>query len=249
MFDYGDLVFLDNQKTGSTYVSVFLEHCCLLQHVKSEKHAVVTDDFRPSAVYFSTVRNPVDVYKSLFRYGAEGRGSTHKHLMREGKLDLYENMSRWIEFMLDEKNAHMFREGYAPVAQLGVGLMSYRAMRITLRDPASVMSKANSYDDLVRLWSSAKIAQHIFRQEKLAHSLLKFSKKVVPEYFNQKAVEAFMAKPRRVNATKRLQEAPIPSELLHRIVEKESFLVDKFYPHLRPKLWPLSWIDALRLRA
>lgn len=263
MYDYGRLVYLDNQKTGSTFVSHFLSECCTLKNRKSKKHFAVKNDYRPKAVYFSTVRHPVDLYLSLYQYGSEKRGGTFKNLRSIGRFDLYSNMSDWIEFVLDEKNAAVFRSGYDEVAHLGIGLMSYRAMRITLRHqlkadkvPAATglaavksmikglvgaqqskvktnavdMASAKSYDDLIGMWRQKNIAKYVFKQEELNASLLDFATKTVPQFFDQEKTRAFLAGSDRVNTSNYTRPLSIPAELYGRIIEKEKFLIEQYYP-------------------
>lgn len=230
MYDYGRLVFLDNQKTGSTYVSQFLQECCALRHVKSHKHHPIRNDYRRDATYFSTVRHPADLYISLYQYGLDRKGSTYKRLKAMDRLDLYETLPTWLEFVLDESNADIFKEGYDLLAPLGIGFMSFRAMRITLQHPVKTMAQAKSYDELIGIWKKYTIAQHIFRQEDLNPSLLRFATETVPEYFHQDKVKAFLDTSERVNASKSKVESGIPEAQMQRILQKERFLIEEFYP-------------------
>ncbi|MGP3699763.1 hypothetical protein [Rhodobacter sp. NSM] len=232
MYDYGQLVFLDNQKTGSTFVSHFLRECCSLKHVKSKKHHPIRNDYRRSTVYFSTVRHPVDLYTSLYQYGLDGKGSTLKRIKAMDRMDLYKDLSAWLDFILDEANAAIFKEGYDLLAPLGVGFMSFRAMRITLQYPAKAMSAPKSYDEMVDIWKKYNIAHHIFRQEDLNSSLYKFAIETVPEYFHKDKVETFLNTSERVNVTLSKADSRIPAEQLGRILQKERFLVDQFYSNL-----------------
>ena len=230
MYDYGRLVFLDNQKTGSTYVSQFLQECCSQKHVKSQKHHPIRNDYRRDAAYFSTVRHPADLYISLYQYGLDRKGSTYKRLAAMKRLDLYETLPKWLDFVLNEANAGIFKEGYDLLAPLGVGFMSFRAMRITLQHPVKTMSEAKSYDELIAIWKKYSIAQHIFRQEDLNPSLMRFATQVVPEYFHQDKVRSFLDTSERVNASKSKVESGIPAEQMQRILAKERFLMAEFYP-------------------
>ncbi|SFU17928.1 hypothetical protein [Sedimentitalea nanhaiensis] len=245
MYDYGRLVFLDNQKTGSTYVSLFLKSCCALEHIKSAKHRPITASYRDDAVYFSTVRKPVSLYISLFQYGRDKRGSTYTSLRKRGLLDLYESFPRWLEFVLDEANAPIFQEQYGRFAHLGIGIMSYRAMRITLQYPTKTLLGAKSHDDLIDIWSRHNIAHHIFRQEELNVGLYQFATETVPEFFHQDAVRSFLDSPERVNVSKARKDAAVPGELMQRILEKEQFLTEKFYPDRQgqPSGPPLSLVS------
>lgn len=261
MYDYGKLVYLDNQKTGSTYVSHFLSNCCILEHVKSRKHYAVKRDYRPGSVYFSTVRHPVDLYISLYQYGCEQRGGTYKKIRKLGRLDLYESLPAWLDFVLDPQNAEVFSTGYAHVAGLGVGLMSFRSMHITLRHRVSnrhsrlrtsvvrsfkkamgravrpqavVMQSAKTYEDLIKMWTENTIAAHVFHQEQLNDSLLIFATQTVPDFFDQAAVRAFLDTSERINTSRPRESVEIPEDIYQLILTKERFLLDRFYvgqPH------------------
>ncbi|MGR3749144.1 hypothetical protein [Paracoccus sp. (in: a-proteobacteria)] len=229
MYDYGRLVFLDNQKTGSTYVSIFLKECCTLPLVKSMKHHPIRGDYRSNTIYFSTVRNPVDLYISLFRYGQDRKGITYKRLKALKLLHLYKDMPEWLDFVLDEGNAAIFQEGYNQISPLGIGLMSFRAMRITLRHPIKTMARAKSHDQLVRIWEKKRIAAYIFKQENLNEKLYHFSTEIVPQFFDRDRVENFLQTSDRVNASVSGASCSIPGELLQKIEEKERFLINSFY--------------------
>lgn len=229
MFDYGRLVFLDNQKTGSTYVSDFLNDCCALAHVRSHKHAPVREEYRPDSVYFSTVRHPADLYVSLYQYGADRKGGTFRRIRRIRRLDLYESLPKWLDFVLDEAHAELFDPGFAQVAQLGMGIMSFRTLRITLRNPQRTMAAARSHNELITTWRKHTIAKHIFRQEELNSCLLRFATETVPDFFHQEKVRAFLDTSGRVNASTARVGGSVPNEQLQRILARERFLIEEFY--------------------
>lgn len=232
MFDYGKLVFLDNQKTGSSYVAQFLEACCTLDRIhyhRPMKHVPVRDRYRPDTVYFTTVRNPLDLYSSLFRYGQDKKGNTWKRLRKMGLLHLYESYPKWLEFVLDEKNAHTFQEGYERFADMGVGLMTFRSMRITMAYPIRDLLKGKDYDSVIRIWEGRNIANHTFLQEKLNDSLRNFAENTVPEFFDMDKVNAFLTSDVQVNVTGVKADLAIPDSLRATVEEKERFLLRKFY--------------------
>ena len=85
MHDFGDIVYLDLQKTGSTFVSEFLRFACVCPERKFQKHGWITDDLRSSATYFITVRHPHALYSALYRYGLDRKGAIYNRLHRAGR--------------------------------------------------------------------------------------------------------------------------------------------------------------------
>lgn len=256
MYDYGRLVFLDNQKTGSTYVSKFLKSCCNLKavaHQRPTKHLPVGRLYSPKTVYFTTVREPFSLYQSLYRYGLANKGITWRRLKILDRLDLYDNFQLWLEFILDPKNAQVFDKGYHRFVKSGLGIMSYRTMRITLAHPVRSLwptqllnigpsrypihnyqlrltqKRVQNYDGLVRRWETRCIANYIFRQETLNASLLDFATKTVPQFFDQIKTKEFLSHPKRVNETPIRLDLEFPPSLKRLIEERERFLLDKFY--------------------
>ena len=65
MYDYGKLVYLDLQKTGSRFVVDFLEATCKLSLRSGDEHTFVREDYDPDTYYFITVRHPETQYSSL----------------------------------------------------------------------------------------------------------------------------------------------------------------------------------------
>jgi hypothetical protein len=92
MHDFGEIVYLDLQKTGSTFVSEFLKFACVCPEQKFQKHGWITEDLRSSATYFITVRHPHGLYSSLYRYGLDRKGAIYNRLQRAGRLSTYESL-------------------------------------------------------------------------------------------------------------------------------------------------------------
>ena len=232
MYDYGRLVFLDNQKTGSTFVSKFLETCCTLdrvKHPKGMKHVPVRSFYDKENTYFATVREPFALYSSLFRYGVDQKGSTWKGLKKRKLLHLYESFPDWLEFVLDDKNAAIFDTQFGKFAHLGVGLMSYRAMRITVPWPQKAFHGVETYDALIKRWEKRQISNYIFKQENLNESLRDFAQNTVPDFFDMDKVNAFLDAPQEVNVTGVRAKLEFPEDLRQEIARKERFLLEKFY--------------------
>jgi hypothetical protein len=88
----GPLVYLEVQKTGSTFIRASLE---LLARpgsavVKTRKHKPPSSsELRGATSIAITVRHPENYYPSLFRSGMRGRGQIHGMLESMGATSLY----------------------------------------------------------------------------------------------------------------------------------------------------------------
>ena len=104
MYDYGKLVYLDLQKTGSRFVVDFLESTCKLDLRSGDEHTFVREDYDPDKYYFITVRHPETQYSSLYRYGLGGnKGFVYRSIINSGREDLYDaenpRFNDWLEFV------------------------------------------------------------------------------------------------------------------------------------------------------
>jgi hypothetical protein len=104
-------------------------------------------------------------------------------------------------------------------------MMSYRAMRITVRQPTLTLSKATSYDQMIEIWSKKNIATHIFHQENLNASLDAFATKTVPQFFDQEAVHKFLHTAERINSSQPRDDIKIPRALIARILESSKLTI------------------------
>lgn len=232
MYDYGQLVYLDNQKTGGTFVSKFLQECCTLDLVSYEfrtKHRAVAEQYREDATYFSTVREPFDLYGSLYRYGQSNMGITWKRVRNRKRLDLYDDFPKWLEFILDPQNERIFESDYHGFSAMDVGIMSFRSMRITVKDPKADLGSTKTYDELIEQWDRCQISDFIFKQEDLNRCLFRFATKSVPDYFDQDEVVKFLSQPPKVNVTKVKTSLEFPPSLRTEIEKREKFLIDRYY--------------------
>ena len=86
MIDFGKIVYLDVQKTGSSFVARFLGECTTLPERSRHRHAPAKA-LRPDAFYFTTVRAPLSQYISLFQYGLQGRGGMVERFREAGMAE------------------------------------------------------------------------------------------------------------------------------------------------------------------
>lgn len=229
MQDHGDLVYLDVQKTGSTFVSSFLRWSCTLKMLRLEQHAPVTGDYRKDAYYLATVRHPLALYMSLYRYGVDGHGGIARRIRKAGRGDVYEGgLDRWLEFILDPMQAPILREGFDSVAALGLGLMTYRFIRLAIPNPMDVLPTARSMDDIRRLYAAHNLAPRVLRNESLNDELRSLAFEEQPQWFDQE-IAAEMLGGERMNSSSAPIPAPPSSDLMAEIERREALLLELFY--------------------
>jgi len=235
MHDFGKLIYLDLQKTGSTFVSRFLNETCTLRLVKESKHGRVQTRPDRSAFYFITIRHPVSQYSSLFRYGLDRRGALYKHLEQHGKAELYsdvpDSFNEWLRFMLAHENAAVLGEGFERIpGDYNLGFLSYRYLMLSLSRPEKTILKKPGDVDFLQYARDKCIVNHFILNEKLNEGLKELATKLKPEFFDQEKVAAFFRKADRVNTSTTEAHAigEIADDVLERIGSKERILLS-FY--------------------
>lgn len=235
MHDLGDIVYLDMHKTGSTVTSRFLNACCLGETQQFAKHRVLrAEEYRPDTFYFTTVRNPFDLYVSLYRYGCDRRGGVFHRLRAAGKAGLYargpDGFGDWLETVLDPGNAALLDPRYKVVAPLGLGFMSFRHLLYALCAPMQALRVCGSLEAIRSVYREAAIVDLVIRNEELAEGLGVLAFERLPDSFDPEAVRAFLDAMPRVNASR--SQAPLhwPETLRAEVARREALMVDLFYP-------------------
>ena len=119
MHQFETLTYLDVQKTGSSFVSQFLSKHMRERDAGLRKHAPVAKR-QAGMFYLISVRDPLQQYISLFRYGAGGHGSLRAFIDAQGHGALYDSvphgpvaaLERWLDFVLRPRHAAVLGEGY-----------------------------------------------------------------------------------------------------------------------------------------
>lgn len=231
MHDFGKIVYLEMQKSGSTFVNKFLNECCLLKEIKHQKHGVIRDDYDREKFYFITIRHPFDLYSSLYRYGLDGRGGMYKRLEKLGKTACYKSFNSFIEFVTDPKNALYLGGGYSEQIANQVGIMSFRFMKLSLQFPlkqmATILASGESLLDL----EDKFITNLEIRNENLNGELMRLSTELFPDLFNQEKVARFFYSNERVNSSTTPNDGGFRDEMervLALIEKKEALLLSRY---------------------
>lgn len=206
MHDFGKLVYLDLQKTGSTFVSRFLNETCTLALIKESKHERIHSRPDRAVFHFITVRHPISQYSSLFRYGLDRQGALYDHLAQRGDAGLYarepEAFSRWLRFVLQYENAAALGEGFERIPrEYNLGFLSYRYLMLSFARPEKTLLRKPKNVDLLEYAREKSIVNHVVFNETLNQGLMTLATQLKPEFFDQDRVAAFFAKGQRVNAS------------------------------------------------
>lgn len=236
MHDFGKLVYLDLQKSGSTFVSQFLNQTCSLPLVKEHKHERIDGwSYKRRAFYFITVRHPISQYSSLYRYGLDRRGGLYERLETLGKADLYGNsatsFNQWLRFVLDYENAALLGEDFEQTPRAyNLGFLSFRYLMLSLARPLKTLLKKPRSLDLLQYAEKKSIVDHVILNENLNEGLLDLARNKKPEYFDQRRVEEFFRSERKVNASTVDEESisAIDDDVRKLISAKERILLE-FY--------------------
>lgn len=210
MFEYQSFVYLDVQKTGSSYVRRLLHDFCEEKPLRGGHHHRIPADIDRGKFFFISTRDPVACYASLYAYGRAGSGKVRKRMERLGNEELYYNkddFGRWLEFVLDRKNARNLREGYSrPETQRlrkHIGFFSYRHLLLSAPDPIETFGGCATKAELKEAFEEKRLFTHVVHQESLAEDLKALVKGPLAGAFGARIDDAleFLDRDEKVNAS------------------------------------------------
>jgi len=237
VIEFQTFCFLQNHKTGCSFIEAFLRQQCSEDLVRYEKHRALRAR-RAGKFHFVGVREPLDAYLSLFNYGLDGRGEIFARLHAAGLgADHYtrgiNGFAGWLDLLLDpERGATFYPPGCESLAARG-GLLTVRFLRLAIpgweQDPS---------DDWRERLAGPDAVDAVLRHESLVEQMQALVCGPLHHAFaDSSRAHAWLAEAPRVNASRRRDRdaAPrLPAELCARLAERERFLYDVFYPGHRP---------------
>jgi hypothetical protein len=236
VIEFETFCFLQNHKTGCSFVESFLRQHCSEDLVRYEKHRALAERC-PGKFHFTGVREPLDAYLSLFNYGLDGKGEIFARLGAAGAGDHYaagiEGFADWLELLLDpQRAASLYPPGCAVVAAR-CGLLTARFLRLAIpgweHDPAG--------DWRERLAGPGAV-DAVLRYENLVEQMQALVGGPLRHAFaDPERARAWLAAGPRVNASQRRDRGHpprVPAGLRARLVARERLLYDAFYPAARP---------------
>lgn len=236
MDDFGRIVYLDVAKTGSTFISAFLQGNLAYQRVKQIKHGRIGSDFKKSSFYFVSVRNPLSQYLSLYGYGCQGAGAIYDRLKNSGHTNLYqpnkESFQQWLQFVLAGENARYLHSDYESIDTELMGFQTFRFLALSFQNPLAQLKPVHDYAALCRLYEKKKIHSLVVRNESLRTDMETLVENQPSSFVDTESAKRFLEESPRMNTSRPLgfDIGSIDEETLSLLGRKERFLLERFYP-------------------
>jgi hypothetical protein len=236
MIEFDSLCYLQNQKTGCTFVETLLRKFCSEGIVRYEKHRAAPAR-KPGKYYFVSVREPLDAYLSLYNFGLDGKGELFQRLSAAGHGHLYaagiDGFGAWLEFVLDAVNAPLVYPQRGVSLARELGLMSFRFLRLATlgfeQAAASLQDKA-----AIRAFAEReRLVDTVIRYESMVQELQELLKGPLRHAFaGLPAALDWLEQSPRINASTRRdgkQNVALPKLLLKKLHEREWYLYSTHY--------------------
>lgn len=233
MLRYPSFIYLQNQKTGSTFVEDFLMKHCSEPLLNYQKHAVL--DAAPGCFCFTNVREPLALYRSLFAYGLDGRGGIYQRLCANGFAGLYqqgpEGFPAWLEFMVGSEKADLLADHYSESIAKSIGIMTWRYLRLACPDFERAASSLTSQNSVLAYHDNNLVLGAVIRQEHLVEDLLTLIEGPLKAFIqDHDAATQWLASAPRVNRSlSSVDGVDIPEPLAAQIKSKEAILYKLYY--------------------
>lgn len=239
MLDYGTFCYLQNQKTGCTFVETFLRRWCAEPLLSYHKHAPAGARVA-GKFYFTNVREPLALYRSLYAYGLDGKGTVFLRLQRLGHGQLYQpqggGFAAWLDFVLQPVNAPLLSDAYTPALARGLGFMSWRFLRLACAGFEQAAPTFATQDDLSRYVRQHYLLGAVLKQESLLDDLCALVQgRLAASFADPAAAVAWLAQAPRVNTSSSAVDATADSldgALRQKLMHRENSLYRNFYPAL-----------------
>ena len=230
MLEFESFVYLDVQKTGSSFVRSYLRRLMSTEPIRRRRHEPV-ETVDSTKFYFITCRNPVAQYVSLYFYGVRGRGALFNALRRDQEVvRLYDGTSggfaKWVGVLLDPMNASRVDVGYSGVSYL-VGFQTWRFLTQAILDPATALSRCQSKEDVTRLYNERRIPKAVLHNERLRDQLAELvAGPLAPSVQDARRAQLLLKKMSDKNRTERPPDFMISAHVRCQIEEREWFFYD-----------------------
>jgi len=243
MREFETFVFLDVQKTGSTFITSFLKQYTHEALLRDERHAGMPSDCDRSKFHFISVRNPFDQYASLYSFGCQSSGQLALRLNNKGLGAFYDGswsgFESWLDFVLDPANADLMGDGYdersSGRAREFIGFQSYRVIKLALPGANELLQRCDSMDAIDSLYAREKLPDHVVRTESLRADLKELVVRKLPDRFpDLPAAIRFIDTRDPINASQRIDRFDTISKLspaLRRRLEEREWLLHKYFSY------------------
>jgi hypothetical protein len=173
MQEFETFVYLDVQKTGSSFLSRLLQLYSSEKELRFRKHGRGDRKYDPSKFYFISVRDPLDQYLSLYSHGCGGYGGLYHRLRELGHDELYDStwagFKKWLKFALKPESAAALddkygEQGKGKLCEL-IGFQTYRFLELAIQDSLETLDTCQTQDDIRKAYAEKKIATYTIRNE------------------------------------------------------------------------------------
>jgi hypothetical protein len=233
MLNFKSFCYLQNQKTGSSFVEAFLRNFSNEPVVYYEKHAAVpVKNYNKNKFYFINVRLPLNQYWSLFNYGLDGKGEIYFRLLYSGYGYLYQNdiagFDAWLSFVSNPKHSRLLHPDYTEEIALQFGFMTWRFLRLACLGFQETGTFLKNIDQ-AKLADNL-IVSNVIKTENLRADLKELVLSRLSPYINNtEAALNWLEKCEKINVSKVRDKEKIQPTAIKIIKNRESYLYNKFY--------------------
>jgi hypothetical protein len=242
MIAYPGLYFLDVPKTGTTRIREILDFA-LGPAIEIDAHRPLPRQYDRRHLRLLSVRAPLALYRSLFRYGCDGRGRLFHRLAEAGLHDLYTPtqaaFTDWLDWILNPDHAAAVGLGYGAghVAQ-HVGFASHMTLSLATPGARGVHLRARTRFDLTarlgrrRLRPDGVVRNSVLEQDVMA--FLSHHANRLPLRHSLEDIAHVAHRQNRPNASQTggdITLGALPPDLVRRVRERD---------------WPLHEVFGLR---
>jgi hypothetical protein len=238
MYEFPNFVYLDVEKTGSSFIFQLLTRFCVDEGIRRDHHEPMPADCDRSKFYFISVRDPLDTYISLYSFGCESRGKMRMRFEREDLEHVYDGTTtgfhEWLKYALRARRADVVATEYATtsIAQL-LGPQSYRYLCLAIPGSRERLGECATRDEIRALHDAEKLPSFTIRHENFAADLTKLLRGPLNRWIDDvDGAVRFVETGRLVNASKRIDESnedfAVKPRLMQRLREREWFLYELF---------------------
>lgn len=233
MIEFDSFCYLQNQKTGGSMVETFLRKFCAEGIVRYEKHKAAKVRL-PNKFYFISVREPLDTYFSLFKYGLDGKGELFEILKAQNLGYFYQSgvagFAEWLEFVLEPNNAELFYPKSCTAIASQVGLVSLRFLRLACLDFEQQSARLADRSAIMNYFNAQIMVDQVLHYESLQTELLAIVNGPLRHAFiDLAAAEVWIRHSPRVNASTAREQPQLSAVLQQKLREREWFLYQTYY--------------------
>lgn len=173
---YGHILYMDVQKTGSTFVTRIFDEVLDLPKVEYRKHSRLKRPKEPGEFVVLSSRDPLDAWVSLYNFGCEGKGRMRLGLDRAGVADAFyagdaPDFAAWVRYLHDPANASIVGERYEDFAHLGIGFQNYRELVMSIARPEAVLADVADRSGVVAAYERGCVVDVRLRHASLVSDL------------------------------------------------------------------------------